>query len=89
MTTPPKPGARPSVRVDQQLSDDLAVMMRTGVNVSDAVRHAVSIVAGAYRHAWATGVVPDGVEPHIVDFGVQPYPERPTRPTDRPTPGAP
>jgi hypothetical protein len=60
------------VRVDEELSDDLAVMMRTGMTVSDAVRHAVSIVAGTYRNAWSMGVVPDGIEPHITQCLVMP-----------------
>ncbi|WP_455361985.1 hypothetical protein [Streptomyces sp. SYSU K21746] len=72
MSTPPAAGARTSVRVDQELSDDLAVMMRTGMTASDALRHAVSIVAGAYRNAWAAGVVPDKVEPRIVACQIAP-----------------
>ncbi|MFE6939548.1 hypothetical protein [Streptomyces chartreusis] len=35
--TPPKPGTRPSIRVDDQLGADLAVVMSTGINLSDAV----------------------------------------------------
>jgi hypothetical protein len=65
MSTPPKPGARPSVRVDQQLSDDLAALMIDGGTVSDAVRQAVAVVANAYRHAWATGRVPEGMAPIV------------------------
>lgn len=87
MTTPPKAGARPTVRVDQEMSDDLAVLMRPGLNVTDAVRHAVSIVADAYRNAWAMGVVPDGVQPRIVGHDVMPSDARPT-PSDSPQPAS-
>lgn len=87
MTTPPKPGDRPSVRVDQELSDDLAVIMRTCPTLADAVRHAVSIVADAYRNAWAMGVVPDGVQPRIVGHDVMPYEGSPT-PSDRAQPAS-
>lgn len=65
MSTPPKPGSRPSVRVDQQMSDDLAALMVEGGTVSDAVRQALSVVAGAYRYAWSTGRVPEGVAPIV------------------------
>ncbi|MCA1218679.1 hypothetical protein [Streptomyces sp. 8L] len=65
MSTPPKPGARPSVRVDQQLSDDLAALMVDGRTVSDAVRQAVAVVAQSYRYAWRTGRVPEGVAPIV------------------------
>lgn len=99
MTTPPKAGSRPSVRVDQELSDNLAVMMRAGLTLSDAVRHAVATVAGAYATAWDQGVVPQGIEPRIIGFQVERHPDCPTpptsgnrpgptrRPTPRPTPG--
>ncbi|MEU1216096.1 hypothetical protein ABZ424_27585 [Streptomyces sp. NPDC005790] len=71
--------------MDEKLSDDLAVMMSAGMTVSDAVRTAVSIVAGTYRNAWDMGVVPEGVEPIILGCSVLPERTRPTRPTPRPT----
>lgn len=70
MSTPRRPL---SVRVDAQLSDDLAVMAQAGMTPSDAVRCAVSIVAGTYRNAWAAGVVPEGVAPLITDCLISPY----------------
>jgi hypothetical protein len=56
---------RLSVRVDGGLAADLAVMARAGLSASDAVRIALSVVAGAYEAAWASGAVPDGVQPEI------------------------
>lgn len=73
MRTPPKPGKALSVKVDAYLYDDLAVMLRTGMTLSDAVRTAVSIVAGGYRNAWASGRIPDGVAPEITHVMVRPY----------------
>jgi hypothetical protein len=54
-----------SVRMDDGLAADLAVMARAGLSASDAVRIALSVVAGAYEAAWATGAVPEGVQPEI------------------------
>ncbi|WP_371797409.1 hypothetical protein [Streptomyces sp. NBC_01718] len=66
--TVPQPGSRPSIRVDATMSDDLAVIMRTGGNATDAVRAAVAQLADMYRTAWAHGVVPDGTAPHLLAF---------------------
>lgn len=67
-------GRRPlSVRVDAQLSADLAVMARAGLNASDAVRVALSIVAGTYANAWAVGVVPEGTQPDIAECVIRPH----------------
>lgn len=73
MSTPPKPGKGLSVRMDAELYDDLAVMMRAGMTASDAVKHAVSLVAGTYRNAWAEGAYPEGAEPRITACLVTPY----------------
>ncbi|MEV0912687.1 hypothetical protein AB0I93_00045 [Streptomyces sp. NPDC049967] len=73
MSTPPKPGKGLSVKVDQQLYDDLATMMRAGITVSDAVREAVNIIAGTCRNAWAMGAYPDGVLPQVIACQVVPY----------------
>ena len=54
-----------SVRMDDGLAEDLAVMARVGLSASQSVRIALSIVAGAYEAAWATGAVPEGVQPEI------------------------
>jgi hypothetical protein len=64
----PQPGSRPSIRVDETLSDDLAVIMRTGGNATDAVRAAVAQLADMYRTAWAHGVVPDGAPARLLAF---------------------
>jgi len=67
LSTPPKPGARPSVRVGQELSDDLAVIMSaTGANLSDVIREAVRHMADAIRRAQDYGDVPEGTAPTIL-----------------------
>ncbi|MFG2678307.1 hypothetical protein [Streptomyces sp. NPDC048392] len=73
MSTPPKPGKALSVKVDPQLYDDLATLMRTGMTLSDAVRQAAAIVASAYRNAWEDGRIPDGMSPQITHVMVRPY----------------
>ncbi|MFB7452828.1 hypothetical protein [Streptomyces sp. NPDC056194] len=84
-TAPPKAGTRPSVRVDDQLAADLAVVMRTGANLSDAVRLCVRQVADMYRTAWAEGVVPVGTAPVLLAYQLQPDPATaPPRPTPAP-----
>lgn len=62
-----------SVRMDDRLAADLAAMARAGLNASDAVRAAVSIVADAYRYVWANGVIPEGVQPVITACAVLPH----------------
>ncbi|MEU8989985.1 ribbon-helix-helix domain-containing protein [Streptomyces sp. NPDC048558] len=85
--TPPKPGTRPSIRVDDQLAADLAVVMRTGVNLSDAVRRAVRQLADQYRTAWTEGVVPVGTAPILLAYQLQRHPAMtPARPTPTPAP---
>jgi hypothetical protein len=74
----PQPGSRPTVRVDDALSDDLAILMRTGANLSDAIRAAVGQAADMYRTAWAHGVVPEGETPILLAFQFA------ARPTDAP-----
>jgi hypothetical protein len=54
------------------LRDDLATLTRTGMTDWAAVATAVSIVAGAYRNAWSSGQVPDGVAPVITHCSVIP-----------------
>ena len=67
MSTPPKPGARPSFRVGQELSDDLAVIMSaTGATLSDVIREAVRHMADAVRRAQDYGDVPEGTAPTIL-----------------------
>ncbi|OII60872.1 hypothetical protein BJP40_08400 [Streptomyces sp. CC53] len=82
--TPPQPGTRPSVRIDDQLAADLAVIMRTDVNLSDAVRRAVRQLADMYRTAWAEGVVPVGTAPTLLAYQLE---QDPAMLSPRPTPG--
>jgi hypothetical protein len=70
VSTPPAVGKTASVKVDQQLYDDLATMLATGMNVSDAVRSALHIVAGLYRKVWDAGAVPQGTRPTIDRFWI-------------------
>lgn len=80
MSTPPKPGKGLSVKTDQELHDDLAVMMAAGMTASAAVKHAVSLIASAYRQAWAAGAVPKSEQPRIIAYQVGRYDRRPTAP---------
>ncbi|MFJ2007025.1 hypothetical protein [Streptomyces chartreusis] len=91
MSTPPDVGKTASVKVDQQLYDDLDTMLSTGMNVSDAVRSALHIVAGLYRKTWDAGAVPVGSRPTIERFWITrcdpgQWPERGTFQTTVPTP---
>ncbi|MBT2400771.1 hypothetical protein [Streptomyces sp. ISL-100] len=70
----PAAGARLTVRVDADLSDDLAVLLRTGCTTSDAVRLAVAFLAHGYRWAWESGHYPDGVAPERMAMKVPPHP---------------
>lgn len=83
---PPEIGKALSVRVDADLSDDLAVVMQTGVIASDAVRQALRLLADAYRKAWDYDDCPRGTAPQILAVQIA----RPTpydaRTTGRPTP---
>lgn len=102
MSTPPLPGKGLSVKVDQELYDDLMVMMSAGMTSSDtgmtgavagmtastAVKHAVSLIAGTYRNAWAAGVYPPGVEPQVIACQVAPYDPGMTPDDDGHTPPA-
>ncbi|MFJ6748284.1 hypothetical protein ACIQNI_08845 [Streptomyces sp. NPDC091266] len=70
---PPAVGKSASVRVDQPLHDDLAVVMRCGVTASDAIRRAVEVLADVYRGAWDVAGYPDGVAPLIESANLAPY----------------
>lgn len=74
--TPPTAGQRPSVRVDEALAADLAVLMSTGDNFSDVVRQAVGQLADMYRTAWANRVCPPGTAPNLFAYQLS----RPTTP---------
>lgn len=74
---PPKAGARPSVRVDEQFAEDIAVLMSTGDAFSDAVRDAVNVLAVIYRNAWEAGACPPGTAPHILSANIAPAGEQP------------
>lgn len=79
-----------SVRVDGTLSDDLAIVMRTGMTASDAVRYAVAFLAHGYAWVWESGLYPDGIPPQRMAVRVPPYDGDPTAPAARMTdpPGA-
>jgi hypothetical protein len=72
-STPPAVGKTVSVKVDQQLYDDLTTMLATGMTQSDAVRSALRIVAGTYRKVWDHTDVPYGVRPTIGRFWITRY----------------
>ena len=69
----PTPPSSLVIELDGQLRRDLATMTRTGLDSWEAVATAVSIVAGTYRNAWASGRVPVGVAPRILSCNVAPY----------------
>ncbi|MGW1772537.1 hypothetical protein [Streptomyces sp. NPDC002104] len=54
-----------SVRRDETLDQALAVLTRTGMNESDAVRLAVSFLAHGWGDLWDSGVLPEGVAPRV------------------------
>ena len=57
---------RLSVRMTDELADDLAVLMCDGTSASDAVRTAVALLANTYRCAHDHGDVPPGTAPRIL-----------------------
>lgn len=63
-----------TVPLDAALRRDLAAMASIGLSPADAVRRALSIVAGTYETAWAMGAVPYGIEPEIIESRIQPPP---------------
>lgn len=69
---PPKAGSRPSVRVDDQFAEDIAVIMSTGATFTEAVRDAVNVLAVIYRGAWESGTNPPGTAPHIISANLAP-----------------
>jgi hypothetical protein len=73
-TGPPKPGSRPSIRVDDDLAADLAVIMQTGLNLSDAIRTAVRQAADICRTGWAHGVCPPDTMPILRAYSLAAVP---------------
>lgn len=69
-TTAPAPGKTLSVRVDEMMHEDLGVLIRSGMNASEAARYCVNIVARAYVQAWERGFTPEGEVPDLI-MGVQ------------------
>ncbi|MET9468501.1 hypothetical protein ABZY44_27680 [Streptomyces sp. NPDC006544] len=55
-----------TVRRDADLDADLAVLTRTGMSTSEAVRYAVAFLAHGYRDLWASGRYPEGVAPQRI-----------------------
>lgn len=76
----PKAGRPISVRVDEGMADDLAVIMKTGCDASAAIRHALLILANVCDAAWAGGHYPAGVMPTITHSTLAEY--RPSTPAD-------
>ncbi|MFE7517059.1 helix-turn-helix domain-containing protein [Streptomyces sp. NPDC057540] len=60
---------------------DLATLTRNGISPEAAVRHAVALVAQAYRQAWEAGTYPRDVNPVMKRYEFAPY--------TPPVPGAP
>lgn len=82
-TNPPTAGSRPSIRVDDALAADLADLMRTGSNFTDAVRQAVGQLASMYRTAWQHGVCPEGTAPKLLAYQLEQQPTASHAPTGR------
>jgi hypothetical protein len=70
-TAPPAPGTRTSVRVSDEMSDDLAALLWAGFTVSDALREGVRVLAEMHRNAWAAGV-PGGVPVVVMSATAEP-----------------
>lgn len=70
---PPAVGKSASVRVDEELHADLAVLMQCGVTTSDAIRAAVGLLASIHRAAWDIGGYPEGVSPVIESANLTAY----------------
>lgn len=71
--TPPPVGRQASVRVDQEMHDNLELIMRSGLNVSEALREAVATAADVYDHAWTYGGYPEGAPPVVSDVVFMAY----------------
>ncbi|MCA1221311.1 hypothetical protein [Streptomyces sp. 8L] len=70
--SPPAAGSRPSLRIDDALAADLADLMSTGPNFTDAVRQAVGQLAAMYRTAWEHGIVSPGTAPVLAAYQFAP-----------------
>ena len=57
---------RITVRVDEELADDLAILKEAGLTTTEAIRQAASLLADTYREAWDYGDVTRGVRPEIL-----------------------
>ncbi|MFE5852001.1 hypothetical protein ACFQ61_02075 [Streptomyces sp. NPDC056500] len=68
-----------SVQPNAQFDADLALIMRTGMNRSEAIRVAVELLASAYDYAWESGLYPPGVAPRRMGVRLAPY-DPPTAP---------
>lgn len=78
--TPPEVGKRLSVAIDQALYDDLVTLMSTGMTVTEAVRHAASLVSYSYRYVWDHGSYPRDVLPVVTGYMIQRYDDHPAPP---------
>lgn len=67
----PTPGKRISVRVDEHLAANLALLAEVGMSVADIVRIAVGDLAAVHRNAWDAGI-PRGTLVYLEDATVVP-----------------
>lgn len=63
-------GGKISVRLDQQMSDDVLTIMSAGANQTDAVRYALAVAAQACRGAWTLGYTLPRALPIVTAFRV-------------------
>lgn len=72
--TPTAVGKTLSVKVTEALYDDLAVIVRTATDQSDAVRQAIRQAADICRTAWANGVCEPGTAPTLAAYSLRRQP---------------
>jgi hypothetical protein len=85
--TPTAVGKTLSVKVTQALYDDLAILVPTAIDQSDAVRTAIRQAADICRTAYAHGVCPPGTAPIVAAYSLRAQPgyKPPTGPYDADT----
>ncbi|MFB7899970.1 hypothetical protein ACFC1B_27005 [Streptomyces xiamenensis] len=63
----PAAGRHASCQVTPAMHDDLALLKRAGMTLTEALRLGVELVAQAHRQAWDHGDVPDGERVEVID----------------------
>lgn len=66
----PAPGARTLVRIDEEMSADLAVLKSAGFTVTEALREGVRVLAEVRRNGWGMGL-PEGTPLESVGAQIQ------------------